>query len=409
MIIRARPRYIQESDIAFALDKQTALSIPYNSDILYYTSGHVALRHLLKCLSSYLGRRLHVGMQSFNCITVLRAALDAGAYVTLLDNTLHDFSVSVDSVVKVNPKLDVLVLTHYQGIPNTDYLEIAEYCTKNNIFLIDDVCQTEGSALNGVKVGSLSSAAFGSFGFDKPISLFNGGYIRFNDKCDNEFRKYITDSYSGLNTETYQDARRDLRLLAASLAMTEENIYAESFDRGDLAIFPYAESHWRTYRRISRSNVIRLLMKVYKKIYITRHGDGKDDILKMSPLKYLLIGVQYERLKKRIGQGASIEEKSLMRILDKYEIDYPRGAALCWNRFSFLDPHRIFSRHINHREIQYGGYNWPYPMHMHRLAKSNPNVAYSALPNAQYCSANIVNVPVWSSYFTENLSGYITE
>ena len=409
MIIRARPRYIQENDIVPVLDNQTEIPVQYNADILYYTSGHVALRHLLKCLSSYLGRRLHVGMQSFNCITVLRAALDAGAYVTLLDNTLHDFSVSVDSVVNVNSKLDALVLTHYQGIPNSDYIEIAEYCAKNNIFLIDDVCQTEGSSLNGVKVGSLSSAAFGSFGFDKPISLFNGGDIRFNDKCDNEFRKYITDSYSGLNTETDQNARRDLRLLAASLAMTEENIYTESFDRGDLAIFPYAESHWRTYRRISRSDVIRLLMKVYRKIYIARHGDGKDAVLKMSPLKYLLLGIQYERLKKRSGQGASMEEKSLMRILDKYEINYPRGAALCWNRFSFLDPQRIFSRHINRREIQYGGYNWPCPMHMHKLAKSNSNVAFGALPNAQYCSANIVNVPVWSSYFTEHLSEYITE
>lgn len=406
MIVRARPKYIFESDIIPVLEKsRLATNCQYNDGKLYYTSGHIALRHILATYSSFVKRRLHVAMQSFNCITVLNAALAAGADVTLMDNTLQDFSISMTSITKIEPKPDVLILTHYQGIPNNNYIEIAEFCHSNGIFLIDDICQTEGSVINHVKVGTLSDAAFGSFGFDKPISVFNGGYIQLNNVCNQAFCEQLTRLHSDLDIEPQMGALRDLELLYIGLKITSEETYTETFDRSDISLYPFLKTMWPYYQQLSKNGMFSILMRVYRKARNCLYKWQNDPILRLSPLKQVLLPIQHKRLHQRMENGIPLEEQSLKKLLDKYGICYPMHEGTCWNRFSFLDQDGIFAQHIQRKEIQYGNYNWSTPMHLNHHVRKNKHVKFSSsMANAELCAAKIVNVPVWSKYFTELLN-----
>ena len=353
--------------------------------------------------SKYCRKKIHVAMQSFNCVTVIDAALAADADVTLLDNKLEDFSVSITEVMNIEPKPDVLILTHYQGIPNFEYEEIADYCRHNGIFLIDDVCQTEGSRLNNIEIGTLSDAAFGSFGFDKPISVFNGGYVRCNSLCNKAFKSQLTQSYTELDIETEAEALQVLRLFYTALQMTAKETYTETFDRSNMAIYPFVNTKWQFYQKLSINFMPCMLMKIYARlrhIYSDLHGEN-DNILRLSRLKQSLLDIQYKRLNEHAAEGLSTEEACLMQLLDKYGIHYPKNNGICWNRFSFLDPQEIFTKCVRRDEIQYGCYNWGTPMHLNKNVKNNKHVKFSSLPNSEFCAASMVNVPVWSDYFTE--------
>ena len=74
-----------------------------------------------------------------------------------------------------------IFLTHVLGI-NAITKELLEICEKNNILLIEDVCESHGTTFQGCKVGNFGFASNFSFYFAHHMSTIEGGMICTNDE-----------------------------------------------------------------------------------------------------------------------------------------------------------------------------------------------------------------------------------
>lgn len=83
-------------------------------------------------------------------------------------------------LAKINDKTRAVFLTHVQGFDGlTD--ELISELHKQNIPLIEDVCESHGATHNGVKVGSIGWISNFSFYYAHHMSTIEGGMICTND------------------------------------------------------------------------------------------------------------------------------------------------------------------------------------------------------------------------------------
>ncbi len=204
MIIRARPKFLEGIDIC-DIGKNKIMS-----DMLYFNSGRAALKFYLQYLNSKENKKIKIAMQAFNCSVVLDAAIESDCEIFLLDIKLNDFSVSLDDVNKLfkQKEINVLLLTHYQGIPNTEYKEIIDVCKINGVIVIEDLSHGWFSKINGYKIGTLGDVCIYSYSFDKPFTSLYGGALRTKkyDVC-------LHENYKQIGTETNEEAMLDIKIL----------------------------------------------------------------------------------------------------------------------------------------------------------------------------------------------------
>ena len=210
MITRARPKYFQLD----MLEEKSLVKAPHDlTDTMYFSSGRAALKFFLINLTRTDQRKLRIGMQAFNCHVVAQAALEADFDIKLFDISSEYFSVTLASVQKHIDQIDVLLLTHYQGIPNFEYADIVACCRENGVLVIEDLSQSLGSSIDGQEVGSLGDASIFSFAFDKPLTSYIGGALILNNSLK-KLSQNFQDAYKILPTESSFKARLHLRALA---------------------------------------------------------------------------------------------------------------------------------------------------------------------------------------------------
>ena len=232
MIIRVRPKYLtenflEEEEISFLEKNQY-------SDELFFNQGRSALKFFLKNFSIFKRKKINIAFQSFNCESVFNSAEEADCNIELFDINLIDFSATIEEIKKLQIKPDVLILTHYQGIPNLNYIEIADYCDKNDIFLIDDLSQTEGSKIQNIEVGTLSSISIHSFGFDKPFSVYKGGSLKFENFTDTLLKNYLIEAYNKIKIEPKRTSKIHLKVLSFLMKYSSETKYFKNLNNFSL-------------------------------------------------------------------------------------------------------------------------------------------------------------------------------
>jgi len=106
-------------------------------------------------------------------------ALAAGMKVILCDSREDCPSMSMRSLKQAieNSGATVVVLTHIAGWAAKDYAEIAEYCSDNQLLLVEDCAHSLGVPPTGL----LSTAACWSFYSTKAVPIGEGGAISTND------------------------------------------------------------------------------------------------------------------------------------------------------------------------------------------------------------------------------------
>jgi dTDP-4-amino-4,6-dideoxygalactose transaminase len=107
-----------------------------------------------------------------------------GAKVKWADIDLHTRVVTLENIKKVvTSKTKVMVVVHLYGFMIPDIKEIADFCKKNDILLIEDVAQAMGTELNGKKAGTFGDFGIFSFHSHKNITtLGEGGMLVVKDK-----------------------------------------------------------------------------------------------------------------------------------------------------------------------------------------------------------------------------------
>lgn len=382
MIIRARPKYLEGIDIFGNWSTG-------NDSEFFFNSGRAALKFFLEWLSRKKNREIVIGMQAFNCKVVLDAALESYCKVVLTDISLQSFSVTFNSVKKMvkQKKIDVLLLTHYQGIPNQEYENIVDLCRRNQVWVVEDLSQTYGSKINGIEVGSLGDVKLYSYAFDKPLTCMYGGCLRFNTEACQSFKSL----FEKLPVESNKEALLHLKVLSFLWKYTDSEVYGEGIDNYKVIAFLKGNrfNDSCVYFVLSNALIRRIVSKVLR--LITKLNFSERIIVKqLHPMKIGLVRRQAENY---LYDPKKIEP--FAKICNDHLVVYPQfnNSVINWNRFSFLDESSVLKNELSDKGYQVSNFNWP--VTLNKVSKSNSVTILDDVVKSELASKNILNVPVW--------------
>lgn len=326
------------------------------------------------CLFVFLKQfhKKNVGVQVFTCPTVLDTILKAGHYPIFMDINKDYFTTTKDIIEKNINKIDILILTHLFGIPNPDYIEIKEICEKNNVIIIDDLCQTFRSKIKGLYLEDISSNYFYSFFSDKPISCSSGGMLKVSSKYTNNIKKITLKFRKQSNIE----GKRNLIKLYNLYRLLSSDIYIKEFRTGNklenyiLERYPIKCSDKLLYKLLS-SKLYKLISKITPQYSYSTFIENMSDI-------------QYSYIEKRIKTF-----KNTTYLLFKYyNINkYPLPCYLLNKNIECSCSQRaiVKKEHSNIENAEIYLFNWPQLI---------DNIGY--YPNANYVIKHYVNIPIYN-------------
>ena len=115
-------------------------------------------------------------------ISDVASVIFSGLKPVFCDINLKNFSFDLEKLKEtITPNTKAIFLTHVLGINGlTD--ELLDLCEKNNILLIEDVCESHGTTFKGKKVGTYGHSSNFSFYFAHHMSTIEGGMVCTNDE-----------------------------------------------------------------------------------------------------------------------------------------------------------------------------------------------------------------------------------
>lgn len=154
-------------------DLLTFLGEKYKGEVHLIYKGREAIRLALEL--SKLPKKSKVGITGFTCYAVYKAIVDAGMEVVYLDidDTLNS---SLEKLTSTK-NLKALIIQNTLGYP-CDITQIANFCKKNQIILIEDLAHSVGCEYDkGMESGSVGDFVIFSFSQDKIIDAVSGGAL----------------------------------------------------------------------------------------------------------------------------------------------------------------------------------------------------------------------------------------
>lgn len=146
----------------------------YQGKITFTNYGRTSLRLLLSSIGK---EKLKVGVQVYTCHTIFQAIKKAGHDIVFLDIN-NEFGLDLEDLKLKAPKIDVLIVTHTFGIP--DSIKEIRNVLENKI-IIEDCCHSFLSKYENQFVGTHFDASFFSFGLGKLPPVGQGGFCILNN------------------------------------------------------------------------------------------------------------------------------------------------------------------------------------------------------------------------------------
>ncbi|MGC4065960.1 MAG: DegT/DnrJ/EryC1/StrS family aminotransferase [Polyangiaceae bacterium] len=161
-----------ESHAARYLKVGHAVGVSNGSDALY-----------LALLALGIGPGCEVITSPLTFVATAEAILRCGATPVFADIELDSFGLCPASTARMRTaRTRVVLAVHLYGHPGK-VLELAEYCAKEGILLVEDACQSFGARARDRAVGTLGSAGVYSFFPTKPLGGFgDGGLVVTEDE-----------------------------------------------------------------------------------------------------------------------------------------------------------------------------------------------------------------------------------
>lgn len=153
------------------------LGTQYN---LFVNSGASANELTMLALAHIVGEG-EIIVPPLTWISDISSVLFAGHKLVFVDVNFENLSFDIEKLkAAITPETKAIFLTHVLGINGlTD--ELLDICDKNNILLIEDVCESHGTTFQGCKVGNFGFASNFSFYFAHHMSTIEGGMISTNN------------------------------------------------------------------------------------------------------------------------------------------------------------------------------------------------------------------------------------
>lgn len=167
-----------EFETQFAKYQGRRYAVMFNSG----SSANLALVQVLLNLGM-LNKKSMVGFSGLTWATNVMPLIQLGLEPVPIDVSLKNLNVCSDNLLHVLEKvqLDALFITNLLGFCG-DLDKISEICREKGIVLIEDNCESLGSALNDVKLGNFGLASTVSFYVGHHMSTIEGGMICTDDK-----------------------------------------------------------------------------------------------------------------------------------------------------------------------------------------------------------------------------------
>lgn len=156
--------------------------------------GRIAILIALRALG--IGAGDEVIIPALTCGVVADAILYLKGRPVLVDIDPRTYTMDPNSLRKaVSEKTKCVIPIHLYGQP-CEMDEIAEVANNLSLLIIEDCAQALGAEYRGRKVGSIGDAAIFSFGFDKNLTIGEGGILVTSqrDLFENAL-KTMTESY----------------------------------------------------------------------------------------------------------------------------------------------------------------------------------------------------------------------
>jgi len=147
---------------------------------LFVNSGASANELTMLALAHIIGEG-EIIVPPLTWISDISSVLFAGHKLKFVDVNFTNLSFDIEKLKSaITPNTKAIFLTHVLGINGlTD--ELLDICEKNNILLIEDVCESHGTTFQGCKVGNFGFASNFSFYFAHHMSTIEGGMISTNN------------------------------------------------------------------------------------------------------------------------------------------------------------------------------------------------------------------------------------
>ena len=153
------------------------LGTQYN---LFVNSGASANELTMLAIAHMIGEG-EIIVPPLTWISDISSVLFAGHKLVFVDVNFTNLSFDIDKLkAAITSNTKAIFLTHVLGI-NAITNELLEICEKNNILLIEDVCESHGTTFQGCKVGNFGFASNFSFYFAHHMSTIEGGMISTNN------------------------------------------------------------------------------------------------------------------------------------------------------------------------------------------------------------------------------------
>ena len=139
------------------------------------SNGSVALDVAFQMLD--LNEDDEVILPSFAIISCLSAVLRTKAKPIFCDVDENTWNMSFENVkAKITKKTKAVLIVHLYGL-TADAIKISNYCSENNIFLVEDAAEAHGQVIENKKCGSFGQISTMSFYANKHVTTGEGGII----------------------------------------------------------------------------------------------------------------------------------------------------------------------------------------------------------------------------------------
>lgn len=144
--------------------------------------------------------------------------VNLGFTPVFVDVSMENMSITLDNIkTAVTDKTVGVSLVHVLGFAAvTD--EMVKFCEDNDLFFIEDCCESHGATYKGTKVGNFGDVSNFSFYFGHHITTIEGGMVCTNDEKLYDYAKLfrshgMTREASNQVQEQYERTRPDLNPL----------------------------------------------------------------------------------------------------------------------------------------------------------------------------------------------------
>ena len=112
-----------------------------------------------------------------------------GFKINFVDVDPNTWNIDVNKIEEaINPRTCAIMPVNLLG-NSCDYSKIIDICTKHNLLLIEDNCESMGAKYNGLYTGTIGLAGSFPFFFSHHIQTMEGGMVLCTDKDDADYMR----------------------------------------------------------------------------------------------------------------------------------------------------------------------------------------------------------------------------